>query len=296
MTRAFLAAALILAAAPAVLAQQSASAAHPAASPADLPSKATVESFLSRWFGYDPSLSPQVLDISPSPVPAMAQVLVSLGSGNDRKNMVLYITPDRQHAIVGDVLPFGADPFAPARQLLSRSKTGVARGPEKSALTLVEFSDLQCPVCKQAQPTIDRLLADYPQARFTFQQFPLENLHAWAFRAALYADCVGRENNAAFWKFVQSVYDDQLSIDPTNVDAKLREKAAAAGTSGERVSACVVNPETEQRVRDSLALGKELDVRGTPTLFINGRRINNVLAMPYELLKTVVDWQEKDAK
>jgi protein-disulfide isomerase len=193
-------------------------------------------------------------------------------------------------------LPFGEDPFAAAREQLARSKTGVARGPEKSKLAIVEFSDLECPVCKQAQPTVDKLLAEYPQARFMFQQFPLESVHPWAFKAALYADCVGRENNAAFWKFVQSVYDDHLAIDPTNADVKLKEKAAAAGVSPERAAGCVINPETEQRVRESINLGKAVDVHGTPTLFINGRRVNSVTAMPYELLKSVVDWQEKNAK
>jgi len=268
----------------------------PAAHSTELPSKATVESFLRHWFGYDPSLEPAVADISPSEMPGMAQVLVTLGTGNDRKSMLMYISPDQHHAIVGEVLPFGADPFAHDRELLSRSKTGVPRGPDKSSLTLVEFTDLECPVCKQAQPTMDKLLAEYPQARFVFQQFPLEAVHPWAFKAALYADCVGRESNAAFWKFVQSVYDDQLTIDPTNAEAKLREKAAAAGVPADKTAACVANPETEQRVRESLALGKEVDVRGTPTLFINGRKINNVLAMPYELLKNVVDWEVKEAK
>jgi protein-disulfide isomerase len=289
----FLAAAL----APVLFGQKPETKAQPASAAAtELPSKATVESFLKHWFGYDPSIAPEVTDISPSPIPGMAQVLVSLGSANDRKNMLLYITPDQHHAIVGEVLPFGADPFAPARESIAQSKTGVARGPENSKLTFVEFSDLECPVCKQAQPTMDKLLADYPQARFVFQQFPLEQVHPWAFKAALYADCVGQESNAAFWKFVQSVYDDQLTIDPTNADGKLREKAAAAGAPADRTAGCVVNPETEQRVRESLALGKALDVHGTPTLFINGRRINNVLGMPYELLKDVVNWSEKDAK
>jgi hypothetical protein len=65
-------------------------------------------------------------------------------------------------------------------------------------VTIVEFGDLQCPACKAAQPTIEALVAAEPQARFVFQNFPLE-MHNWAAKGAAYADCVGRASNDAFW-------------------------------------------------------------------------------------------------
>ncbi len=259
----------------------------------ELPSKATVESFLKHWFGYDPSITTEVGEIGPSEIPGVAKVVVGVGSGSDRKSMVLYVMPDQQYAIVGDVIPFGADPFARARQLLAKSTSGIARGPANAALTIVEFSDLECPHCKAAQPTVDRLLADFPNARFVFQQFPLESLHPWSLKAAEWAECVGRENNAAYWKFVQSVYDDQLNIDPQNADAKLKEHAAAAGVNAATTQACVASPETARRVNESIELGKEVGVNGTPTLFLNGRKIVGATSIPYETLKSLAEYASK---
>ncbi len=258
-----------------------------------LPSKATVESFLKHWFGYDSSLATEVGEISPSEVPGVAKVVVGVGSGSERKSMVLYVMPGEKYAIVGDVIPFGADPFAQARQLLAKSTTGIAKGPANAALTIVEFSDLECPHCKAAQPTVDRLLGDFPNARFVFQQFPIESLHPWSLQAAEWAECVGRENNAAYWKFVQSVYDDQLNIDPQNADAKLKEHAAAAGVNATTTQACVANPETARRVKQSIELGKEVGVNGTPTLFLNGRKIVGATSIPYETLKSLAEYASK---
>ena len=114
-------------------------------------------------------------------------------------------------------------------------------------MTIVEFADLQCPACKSALPVVQKLLADAPNARFVFQQFPLTQMHHWAFAAAEYGECVHRENPAAFWKFVDAVYgaQEQISADTNNsedagkkAEAKLQELAAAAGVDGKRVAAC----------------------------------------------------------
>ena len=68
---------------------------------------------------------------------------------------------------------------------------GPSRGPADAPVTLVEFSDLQCPHCKEAQPTIDKLMAEEKNARLVFQNFPLP-AHDWAAKAAYYGDCIGR--------------------------------------------------------------------------------------------------------
>ena len=100
-----------------------------------------------------------------------------------------FVTADGEHAVIGDIIPFGAKPFEPAKRRLEKGVTGPARGPKDAPVTIVEFGDLQCPACKAAQPAIEALMAAEPNARFVFQNFPLE-MHNWAAKGAAYADCV----------------------------------------------------------------------------------------------------------
>ena len=279
--------------------QQTASTTNLPAAPTSqkMPSKESVESFMHHWFGYDSTITWQVAQIQPSEVPGFAQVVVAMEKGGQRQQMVLYITPDEKHAFSGEVIPFGADPFAPAQKELAASTSGIARGPASANLIIVEFSDLECPHCKQAQPVIDKLMGDFPNARLVFQQFPLEAAHPWAFKAATWAQCIGRANNEAFWKFVNGVYDDQLNIDPQNADAKMKQHATAAGADADaaRAATCAASPETAKAVRDSLDLGKAVGVTGTPTVFINGRKIAGVTSLPYDMLKDLAHFAESPA-
>jgi protein-disulfide isomerase len=260
-----------------------------------LPSKATVESFMRHWFGYDPSITWQVAQIQPAEVPGFAEVVLALEKGGQQQQMVLYVTPDEKHAFTGDVIPFGADPFAPTRKELAASTAGIARGPANASLTIVEFSDLECPHCKNAQPILEKLMTDFPDARLVFQQFPIEALHPWAFKAAAWGECIGRENNPAFWKFVDGVFADQLNIDAQNADAKMKEHAIAVGADAARAAACAARPETAKAVHASFELGKAVGVTGTPTVFLNGRKIGNVTVIPYDTLKDLARFAESPA-
>ena len=251
-----------------------------------LPSRDTVEAFLKRMFGHDPQATWKVLDIRPSEIPNVAQVLVALGT--QQRATTLYVMPDGAHAIVGEVVPFGADPFAVNRARLLKEATGPARGPADAVITIVEFSDLQCPACRAAEPTLQKLLVENPNVRFVFQHFPLTEIHPWAMPAATFAECVRRENGDAFWKFAAAVYEAQPGITTENVAQKLGELAAAAGVDAAKASACAARPEVTAAVEASRDLGESLGVSGTPTVFINGRKLQAFASVPYDVLTALV--------
>lgn len=261
--------------------------AAPAATAPHLPPEATVNDFLKHMFGYDASITWKVESIKPAKDPAVAEVNVIMTGKQGAERLTFYVTPDNQYAISGNMVPFGSDPFAKARAELERGAKGPSRGPANAQVTLVEFSDLQCPHCKEAQPTVEKLLSQEPNVRFISENFPLPS-HNWAFKAASFADCVGRENAAAYWKFVDSVYDQQQNITESNADDKLTELATAAGANGKAAATCAPEPATRQRVEQSVALGKAVGVTGTPTLFINGRGTS--MGIPLEVLKQIVDF------
>ncbi|HWZ79557.1 MAG TPA: DsbA family protein [Candidatus Sulfotelmatobacter sp.] len=262
---------------------------------ANLPSEATVDSFLHEQFGYQSDMSWKISSIKPSTIEGLAEVTVVLANQQGQQLTRFYVSPDGQHALIGDVIPFGAKPFDPAKNALEKGISGPSRGPKDAPVTIVEFGDLQCPACKAAQPTIEALVAAEPQARFVFQNFPLE-MHNWAAKGAAYADCVGRASNDAFWKFLSKTYETQAEITAENADEKLTALADGAGVKGSEIAACAAQPETKARIDASIALGKIVDVSGTPTLFINGRKIGSFDNRLSDVYKSLVDFAAKEAQ
>jgi protein-disulfide isomerase len=261
----------------------------------NLPSEATVDSFMQQTFGYEAQVSWKIASIKPAPVPGLVQVDVVLATPQGQQASRFYVTADGEHAVVGDIIPFGAKPFDPTKKALEKGISGPSRGPKDAAVTIVEFGDLQCPACKAAQPAIEALVAAEPKARFVFQNFPLE-MHNWAAKGAAYADCVGHASNDAFWKFVAKTYETQADITAENADEKLTALADGAGVKGADIAACATTPVTKAHVDASLALGKAVNVTGTPTLFINGRTIGNVGQVPADSLKGLVEFAAKEGK
>ncbi len=262
-----------------------------------LPSEDTVNAFLYQMFGYDPTLTWKVNEIRPSPVPGLAEVTVVVTSPQGSNLNKLYVSSDGKHAITGEIIPFGAKPFEAAREKLEKGVNGPARGPAKAPVTIVEFSDMQCPHCKEAAPIVEQLIAQEPDARFIFQNFPLPG-HNWAEKAAEYVDCVGRASNEAVWKFIQKTFDQQNNIIESNVEEKLKAIATDSGVKADEIATCAAKPDTLARVQASLALGKSVGVNGTPALFINGRMLTG--GVPLDVLKKIVEFQaarhEEEAK
>ncbi|HZE26110.1 MAG TPA: thioredoxin domain-containing protein [Terriglobales bacterium] len=258
----------------------------------NLPTEDTVNSFMQQTFGYDSTITWKVTSIKPAVAEGLTEVTVVITNPQGQSVTTLYVTPDGTHALTGDIMPFGAKPYAPAWEALKKGVNGPVRGPEKSPVTIVEFSDLQCPHCKEAQPVIEKLLGEEPNTRFVFQQFPLP-MHNWAAKGAAYADCIGRSSKDAFSKFVQGTYDEQANITESNADEKLTGIADKAGAKGADIAACAAKADTKTRVDQSVALGQSVGVTGTPTVFINGRRIGNVTQVPHDVLKGIVDFAAK---
>ena len=259
----------------------------------NLPSEDTVNSFLFHMFGYEPTLTWKIEDIRPSEMPGLASVTFVLTTPQGPQQNRILVSSDGKHAISGEIIPFGAKPFEEDRVKLEKGVNGPSKGPAKSAVTIVEFSDMQCPHCQKAAPTIEQLLAQEPDAHFVFQNFPLP-AHNWAEKAAGYVDCVGRASNDAVWKFIEKTFADQTNITEANADEKLKAIATASGANADEVAACAVKPDTKARIEASLALGKAVGVTGTPALFINGRMVGG--SAPLEALKKVVDFQARVAK
>lgn len=266
----------------------SAHAAHAAPAAGSLPSEDEVNGFMHATFGYDAQLTWKIVSIKPAEAEGLAEVTLQLAGPQGQGVQKFFVTADGKHAVTGEIIPFGAHPFEHARVELQKKASGPAKGPATAPVEIVEFSDLQCPHCKEANPTVEKLLSENPNIHFVYQNFPLP-MHNWAEKAAEYDDCVGRASNDAFWKFVDGVFAVQDQITAENADEKLTGIADQAGVKGSEIAACAAQPETQARVQASEELGKSLDVNSTPTLFVNGRPVG-VSGNDYDALKKLVDF------
>jgi protein-disulfide isomerase len=262
---------------------------------AKTPSPEMVEGFMRHMFSYDPNLKWKVESITPSEVPGVTEVVVIFGDPPQQQRTPFYVASDLQHAFIGQIIPFGADPFAPVRTKLLEGAKGPVQGNASAPVQIVEFSDFQCPHCKRAQPKIEQLMSQAPNARLVFENFPLTQIHKWAERAADYADCLARKSPEQFWKFARAVYDQQEQITDQNAVAKLGAIATDAGADAFATATCADSSETKARVTQQYALGSAVGVNATPTIFINGRKIENVNETPIEVLKQMIDFEAQEA-
>jgi len=264
------------------------------------PTRETVDAFLHVSWGYDPSRVWEVAAIQNTPAPGLSKVTVFVAQkGSPQQQvatLVFYVTPDGNHLISTDVLPFGVHPYADTRRILEQRAEGPSRGAADKKVTLVEFADFQCPHCKAVQPIIQRLLSDFPQAHFIFENFPLTSIHTEAYKAATYSVCVAQQaGNEAFFKFADAVFAAQDGLTPQTSDSTLADAVTKVGLDPAKVGSCSYTPAAKAPVDASIKLAKDLDVNETPMLFVNGRQIpvgevaNGQL--PYDTLKKIISWQ-----
>jgi protein-disulfide isomerase len=263
---------------------------RPGASTAKQPTTEELNGFMRHMFGYDPMVKWKIETVKPSEVPGVTEVVIAFGDPVQQRTP-FYVASDLQHAFIGQIIPFGADPFAPVRSKLAEQAKGPVQGNANAPVEIVEFSDFECPHCKKAQPKLEQLMSESPNARLVFENFPLSQIHKWADRAAGYADCIARQSAEQFWKFSREVFDQQEQINDSNAVAKLAAIATDAGANASATAACADSAETKARVNQQYELGVSVGVNATPTLFLNGRKIENVNDTPIEILKQMVEFE-----
>ena len=190
-----------------------------------------------EFWGYDPDRVCRFRQ-SRRLLPGVSKVTVLAAQKTNPQigTLQFFTTPDGQHLISNEVLPFGARPFDAAHKTLLAEANGPSRGAASKDVLLVEFADFQCPHCKVAQPTVQRLLQDFPNAHFVFENLPLPTIHSESMKAALYSVCVAKQNgNDAFFKFADLVFQSQESLTPQTSDSVLNDAANKAGKGEDRI-------------------------------------------------------------
>lgn len=149
-----------------------------------------------------------------------------------------------------------------------------SRGPADARVTIVEFSDFHCPFCKRVQPTLNELLAKFPNdVRLVYKHMPLDQLHPQARRAAEASWCAQQQGK--FWEF----HDQLYAGGPDGSDATLAAVAARVGLDAAKFQQCMASGDAAAEVQRHVAEGTRFGVSGTPGFFVNGRFLNGAVPL-----------------
>ena len=155
-------------------------------------------------------------------------------------------------------------------------------GNPKAKVTIVEFSDFQCPFCLRVAPTLKKIRAAYgDKVRVVWKDFPLTQIHPQAFKAGEAGQCAAEQGK--FWEYHDQLFENQQALLPDD----LKKYAAAVGMDTGRFNSCLDMSKRAEVVRDGVAQGTRLGINSTPTVFVNGRRVDG--AQPYEVFAAAID-------
>ncbi len=231
-----------------------------------------VENYLRKLYAWGPSFRLKVGPLRDAAVPGFYEVPVEVSMGAQSDSGIVYVSKDGRYLLRGDIQDMDTDSLAAVRSQIHLADNP-SKGPGDARVTVVEYSDFQCPSCRQLHQTLRTIMPNYPHVRFVFKDFPLTQVHPWAMTAAIAGRCAYEQNHEAFWKLHDSIFDNQQVISPENVSQKTVDFAGQAGLDANAFTACMASPRANQAVMENVKEGQALKVANTPTVFVNGRRI-----------------------
>jgi protein-disulfide isomerase len=233
----------------------------------------TIEAYLRNLYAFGSDVKVVVGPLKETPIEGLLETNIDVTIGESKEAATFYVSKDGQFLFRGELSNLTKDPLAENRARIQMNDAPTLGDP-KAPVTLVEYSDFECPVCRNLHDLLRGMLPNYAgKVRVVFKDFPIEQLHPWARTAALAGRCAYRQNPAAFWKMYDFIYDNQDLISASNAWSKLSDYAGQSGLDPEALKSCMASQEAAAAVNASHANGELLEVNSTPTVFVNGRRI-----------------------
>src|SRR5215467_8788937 len=232
-----------------------------------------IEAYLRNLYALGPAVKVTVGPLKPSPVEGVLETDIDVVIEGNKQTVKFYVSKDGRYLLRGELSDMTKDTLAENMAAIHMSDSP-ALGDPKSPVTIVEYSDFECPVCRSLHDALRNLLPNYAgKVRVIFKDFPLDQIHPWARTAAVAGRCAYQQKPDAFWKLYDLIYDHQEIISAANAWGKMVDYASQSGLDADAFKGCLASPEAGAAVNASHANGEKLEVTSTPTVFVNGRRM-----------------------
>jgi len=225
---------------------------------------------------------------------------VTFASRNKKQDFEFLLSRDHKTLMRMSKFDLTSDPYAEIMKKIDVSRRPT-RGNKDAKVTVVNYDDFECPFCSGMHTTLfPGLFKEYgDRVLFIYKDYPLEEIHPWAVHAAVDANCLGAQNGDAYWDYADTLHGNQDAIKAKGRDGWNAELDRLASAQGQRhnldvpkLQACV-KAQDEKAVRASMREAEAVGVEATPTMFINGQKLDG--AVPADEVRLALDQALKDA-
>ena len=262
-----------------------------------------IERQIRATFQLPADVNVKVGERKPSPeFPGYDTLKVELSQGEKKKPVEFLISKDNQIMARVTKMDLSKDPYAEIMKKIDVSGRPVLGNPA-AKVTIVNYDDFQCPFCSRMH---EMLMSDVAKTygdrvKIIYKDYPLIEIHPWSIHAAVDANCLAAQSADAYWDFANYAHANQKDITGTNRSLAEQEavidKGATAVAQKHNVplapfEACM-KAQKDTAVKASMDEGNDLGVSATPTMFVNGEKVDGLLSV--DMLHTVIDRALRDA-
>ena len=263
--------------------------------PADVAQK--VQRQVRSYFNIPPDVDVKLGPLTPSEFPNYDNLTVTLSHGGKSQAVDFILSKDGKSLIRITKMDLTKDPYADTMKKIDVAGRPV-RGNPDAKVTIVNYDDFECPFCSRMHSTLmSEILPQYgDKIRIIYKDYPLP-MHPWAVHAANDANCLAKESGKSYWEFADYVHANQHTISGAQKDVQQAfgeldrltlDIGKKNGADANRLQACV-KAQAEGAVKSSMAEADSVGVNATPTMFVNGERLEG--AMDTDQVRTALDQQ-----
>lgn len=260
-----------------------------------------VDKQVRAHFELPPDVEITLGPLKPSEFPNYDALVITLKDGRRTQDVNFLLSKDGNTLIRITKLDLSKDPYAEVMKKIDTTGRPT-RGNKNAKVVVVNYDDFECPYCSHMHATLfPGIFKEYgDRVLFIYKDFPLSEIHPWAIHAAVNANCLAAQNNDAYWDFADYIHANRMQVDAEQtpsarlaaIDKHTLEQGQKRSLDLAVLQSCI-KVQKDDTVKASLREAEGLGVDGTPTLFVNGRKLGG--ALPPVEMRAILDSALKDA-